>query len=432
MAMRKITLLLDTSILKSLLIKNSLYDATIKLLALCSGKQQQFEAFYTVVSIHEIYQEYDLAELQALIATLNAYQVQLILHEFPKEVDYFAINAKNKEKLGITNEYDLYNLAMYGVTNIEEYITWNQVGLIKQRINEYLLTNYVASGYHATKFFSIHDPYFLLAHEAPNYVLDDIVNNNLHQRIPIEEELYSYIALQNWFKQELASTIAPKIEKAPSRKIRAKRTPKKDINLDNGIQISLKNYKPAINEQKLPLLHFGAKAVGFDMEYELFEVTFTAGQAIIEEMLLDILLHRPLKEETELSKEAFKQRKTQQLFEQILPLIRQEIGATKHDFPNLQKEEWLEFPIKNLDTELTNSFSNLYINSFYEIKKEAIALVEQFFTKDLLQYRGFKTYSKWTELHDYGAGAVDMRSSIFAIEKTGKRMVVVLQHCYID
>ena len=127
--MRRVSLFLDTTILEQSIKENSsLHGPTMRLLNYCLT---HFEGYTSILAIHELLNHYSEVEAEQILKILHAHQIKLLWFTAPKEVDYFALNIKNRDKLKLRSEYDLYNLSAYCVTSIENYVTWNISGLEK-------------------------------------------------------------------------------------------------------------------------------------------------------------------------------------------------------------------------------------------------------------------------------------------------------------
>jgi len=432
--MRTISIFLDYSVLETITLKSSgLHRYTIELLKLCKGERKKYNAFYSVVSLYELENKISSTELIDLLAILNFYEVKLVLHEAEKEVDFFAINVKHREKLKIKSDYDLYNIAAYAVTSIEEYVTWNQFDMIKSEVRESLSRDYIANGYRRPYYFDFRTPLYYIMNSDCDFNMEEIAKFVREDFILLNdfEYKYSYIQ-QDWFRNTFTEISSILVESIPSKHIREKRVPRADVDLSSDIVIDIDNFKDEIESKEIPLLRFDNKDVGFDMDYEFFKIGLVEGYDVLKRMLDDILFHRPVREEIELSEDEYKQLKIKELFDKLIPVLQMSLDGEIKNYPTHDHKYTNRFPIINLDSELTNSFLNLKGRNIYKVKRESIDFVEKYFAENLNQYWGFKTCLKWTELHDYGEGAADARNSIFLIDKNGENMYLILIHCFID
>lgn len=428
--MRQISVFLDTSILKSLLKESSLSAPTRRFLELCKDGQT-YALFYSLLSLHELLLSNSPAKVESLIEELNQHHARLLLHQGPREVDYLAINFKHLKNVSLNNEYDLYNLSLYAITSIECYLTWNVTELVKFHTKEILFRDYLMSGYHGPRFLDLQDPRYLLPKEEGHIEVTtaDVIAQSSGRKIKIDSSSkYLYEEIQAWFTNQ--KDFEPLIEEVPGREVTANRAVKKAYDPMTEIVTVAKNFDAKIEAKEIPLLRFHAPAVGFDMDYNLFRLTVEEGAEVIAGILDDMLMHRPLMEETKLSKEDYRARKATELLNEMVPAIRSAIDSGDKTYPPFAAGDIQEFPTKNLDKELVNAFMALY--KPYEVKREAIDFVESVFGPDLGNYRSFATFQKWTNLHDYGEGAVDSRKSFFIVDQAGQEIVVILMHCYID
>ena|GEM_PF-2268264 len=432
--MRKVSIFLDSSVLVQIMAANNgLLRPTMALLAACQGDEATYEAYYSALSIHELSQRYSIPTLKQLTELLNSYSIKLLKHQAPKEVDYFAINLKYGDKIQVKNEYDLYNLAYYSITTIENYVSWNLLDVVKYRLADQLARDYLSSGYRAYRHMNINNPQYFLGKESPYYPVDEELIQQYAQSKSIDIESkpeYIYEKVQDWYFRHLADKLSAHVEEMPNSKVREQRVIKEEVAPTTTLAVSVKSYEKEIAARAIPLLRFKAAEVMFDMDYSLFSISFTKGQVMIEERLKDLLFHRPLKEEVKLTKEEFQQLKVAELFNTIMAGVRPVIDQSGNSYAPFNPGEVQEVSIRNIDTTLTDSFSNLY--SYYKIKKEAVELVEYLLGNEWQDYRAFTTVKTWTRLHDYGGGAVDARNSIFLLEKTGRSMIVILFSYFID
>lgn len=433
--MRRVTLFLSTSILESLLKATSLSLPTQQFLRNCRAEGSRYIAYYSFLSIHELYQEYSIEEIQEMLQSLKAYNVRLLVHKVPQEVDRFMINKQYRKSFQINNEYEQYNLAYYGVTSIESFVTWNQVDSLKFGLKEKLIKDYLSSGFQAFRYFELYSPPFFFNSEEDHYQiqLEDVLPFSEYKPVTLVHQAeYKYDYIQKWgfhFIQKHKLDI--QIEEFPNKTIRPQRIPKTplDPNTKN-ISVSIHDYEEQIKAKEIPFLHFQADKVSFDTDYHLLKISLTEGQEIIKGILDDMLFLRKVKEETYLDDQEFKALKIAELFNKLLPSIQIELDGPDNQYDTFEKNEIKEVLIKNVDSNLTNAFLQMY--NPYEIKRAAIDLIEWLLADHLLNYRAFQTEKKWTKLHDYGGGAVDARSSIFLVEKTGTHLFVISISCYID
>ena len=412
--------------------ENSLSKPTYQFLRSCQGETSRYIAFFSFLSIHELYTEYSVEELKKILQVLKDYDIRLLLHQEPQEVDRFIINTQYRKSFHINNEYEHYNLAYHAVTSIEGFVTWNQVDSLKFEVKDKLISDYLASGFQAFRYFELFSPPFFFNSEEEHYQiqLEDILPFSEYKVIKLEEE-YKYDVIQNWGLQFIKEQgIEVLLEEMPNKNVRPQRHPKTPLDPAVSIKVSIENYQEQIEAGSLPFLHFQADKVGFDTDYHLLRVNLIEGKEVLKEILEDMLFFRKMKEETNLNEQEFKALKVAQLFNKLVPVIQTKIDGTNQVYEAFNTGEIQEVLIKNVDSTLSNAFLQLY--NPYEIKREAIDLVEWLLGDHLMNYRAFQTYKKWTKLHDYGGGAVDNRSTIFMVEKTGTHVFVISISCYID
>ncbi|WP_421798202.1 hypothetical protein [Haliscomenobacter sp.] len=403
----------------------------MQLLELCKpgGK---YCAYFSLMSIHELLQKYTKLEVDQIVEVLKDHSVKLLMHYPPRSADYMAINFKYRQNLGLTNEYNFYHLACYIISKVEHYVTWNFTDLINLQVKENLFRDFLSNGYYH-RYMNIQDPQFYIGDRSRYYQIqvEDIPGSEpvIINSSSLNSE-FIYEEIQNSFSSGTFHSIDVEQESLPLERYRQDMIVNKWVSDLDGIEFNVRNYEDEIQRGEIPLLRPEGNQAG-DMEYNLFKIEITEGAEIVKGLLDESVFRVPLREETDLSPEEYRKLKTKDIFNQLVPLIRERIDYDGKNYAPFEQDDIVAIlPVQNLDCELANAC--LSIKNYYKVKREAIDFLEFIVLHDWSNYRAFKTVKKWISYHDYGDGAVDERNTIFMIDQEGRNIIIILIHCFID
>jgi hypothetical protein len=428
---RLTSLFLDTSIIEHACKKSSLHWPTLRLLELCKpgGK---YCAYFSLMSIHELLQKYTNSEVDQIVEVLKDHSVKLLMHYPPRSADYMAINFKYRQNLRLTNEYNFYHLACYVISKVEHYVTWNFTDLINLQVKENLFRDFLSNGYYH-RHMNIQDPQFYIGDRSRYHQIqvEDIPSS---EPVSINSSSFNsefiYEEIQNSFSSGTFHSIDVEQESLPLEQYRQDMIVNKWVSDLDGIEFNVRNYEDEIQRGEIPLLRLDGNQAG-DTEYNLFKIEITEGAEIVKGLLDESVFRIPLREETDLSPEEYRKLKTKDIFNQLVPLIRERIDYDEKNYAPFEQDDIVAIlPVQNLDCELANAC--LSIKNYYKVKREAIDFLEFMVSHDWSNYRAFKTVKKWISYHDYGDGAVDVRNTVFMIDQEGRNIIIILIHCFID
>lgn len=404
----------------------------MQLLELCKpgGK---YCAYFSLMSIHELLQKYTKSEVDQIVEVLKDHSIKLLMHYPPKSVDYMAINFKYRQNLRLTNEYNFYHLACYAISKVEYYVTWNFTDLINLQVKENLFRDFLSNGYYH-RHMNLQDPQFYIG-DSSRYQQIQVEDIPRSEPVSINAGTFNsefiYEELQNSFSSGTFHDIDVEQESLPWERLRQDMIVNKWVSDLDGIEFNVRNYEDEIQRGEIPLFRLDKNLLGFEMEYNLFKIEITEGAEIIDGLLTESVVRAPLKEETDLNPEEYRKLKTKDIFNKLVPLIREKIDSDEKNYAPFEQDDIVAIlPIQNLDCELANSFLSVY--NYYKVKREAIDFLEFMVSHDWMHYQAFRTSKKWISYHDYGDGSVDDRNTIFMIDKEGRNIIIVLIHCFID
>ncbi|MBR9919482.1 MAG: hypothetical protein GYB31_01505 [Bacteroidetes bacterium] len=431
--MRKATLFLGTTLLESLIRENDFMAGSLALLQLCKGEAALYEAWFSLISLHELKQTVSVGELQDLTSTLKEHNVRLLLHKTPREVDYFAINQKHLNNFQLQNEYELYNLLLYSQSSLEHFVSWSMADTIKHHVRDSLIRDYLSSGYRPYRHVEIHSPnYFLASAEFYAVSREAILAQSQKKSISgFVQNKFVYEQIQNSglaFLKEHGITC--ETTTMPDEKVRDQRVPRLPLQSDE-LEVAIRSYQKEIDAEEIPLLRFKSDTVSFDMDYHLFKIQINSGREWLKNIMEDLIFYRPLKEELDLSKEAYNARKTAALMNHFAKAVKPRLdGEEVFDFPGFSPGDVRWEGTNNFEGALVNSFMDVY--QPYLVKREAIDLAEMLMGEKYKNYRLFQTHVEWTSLHHYGEGSVDSRNTLLLLDHEADHAFLILINCYID
>lgn len=403
----------------------------MQLLELCKpgGK---YCAYFSLMSIHELLQKYTKSEVNQVIEALKDHSVKLLMHYPPISADYMAINFKYRQNLTLTNEYNFYHLACYVISKVEHYVTWDFTDLINLQVKENLFRDFLSNGYYH-RHMNIQDPQFYIGDHSRYHQIqvEDIPGS---EPVSINSSSFNsefiYEEIQNSFSSGTFHSIDVEQESLPLEQYRQDMIVNKWVSDLDGIEFNVRSYDDEIQRGEIPLLRPQGTQAG-DMEYNLFKIEITEGAEIVKGLLDESVFRVPLREETDLSPEEYRKLKTKDIFNQLIPLIRERIDYDEKNYAPFEQDDIVAIrPVQNIDCELANAC--LSIKNYYKVKREAIDFLAFTVSHDWSNYQAFKTVKKWISYHDYGDGAVDVRNTIFMIDQEGRNIFIVLIHCFID